>query len=349
MTSSSLWRRLNGVACSILLGSALHAQMGPQPGVVRADRVNVRGKASLQGEVITQLSKGESVVILEEISGAGPKKETEAPPAWLKIKMPANTPVWVNASHVDPASKSVTVRRLNIRGGAGENYSVLGVLDKGSILKEIRTVGDWMEIEAPTNTFGFVAADLIQKSNAPTIAATPVPPVAKTEATGKDTVPPQVKDLSNSPETPAIVPNPTPPTANPLPAPATPTSPAVEVAVPVTAPPKPSPSAVPTNVPPGEAPVNSARPPASADEPLPRRIITREGIVKRARNIQAPDDYQLVSAETGKTINFLVTDKLGFSLKDFVDRKLMVTGEELVDRRWPNTPILDVEDLRIVP
>ncbi|MBM3823155.1 MAG: hypothetical protein FJ404_09770 [Verrucomicrobia bacterium] len=355
MTSSPFWRRILGRACLALLAAGLQAQNASDLGSVRADRVNVRGKASLQSEVITQLSKGESVVILDEAAAAGAKQETGTPPAWLKIRMPANTPVWVNASHVDPASKSVTVRKLNIRGGVGENYSILGTVDKGAVLKEIRTVGDWMEIEAPTNTFGFVAADLITRGAAPMHPPASVPPVASapnTKAPPPVTIqtPLPVRDLSSAPDVakPAVPPasNSNPPSTESVKAPTPPPAPETPVAATATlSPPKPEP----TNLAPAEPPVTSARPSPSNEEPPPKRVISREGIVKKARNIQAPDDYQLVSEESGRVINFLVTHKLGITLKDFVGRKLLVTGEELVDRRWPNTPIIDVEDLRIVP
>lgn len=309
-----------------------------ESGVVRSDRVNVRGKASLQGEVVTQLRKGEPVAILEEIpASTQAKKEAGAPSAWLKIKMPANTPVWVNASHVDPATKTVTVRRLNIRGGAGENFSVLGTLDKGAVLKEIRTVEDWMEVEAPTNTFGFVAADLVTRDG-----SSAEPPVSSS-ALGKaaESKPLPVRDLSPPPVVttpPPVQISATPPaTANPALTQTRP--PATPPPVVVVTPPAPAVTPAPA----------MAVAPADKDEPLPKRVISREGVVKRALNIQAPSDFQLVSVETGKILNYLLTRKLGFSFEDFAGRKLLVTGEELVDKRWPNTPMIEIETFRIVP
>src|SRR5262245_790992 len=40
----------------------------PAPATVKQDRVNVRGQASMIGEVITQLKKGESITILDEVT-----------------------------------------------------------------------------------------------------------------------------------------------------------------------------------------------------------------------------------------------------------------------------------------
>ena len=56
------------------------------------------------------------------------------------------------------AGKTVSVKKLNLRAGPGENYSVLGVIESGTPVKEIQVKGDWMEIEAPADAYAFVAA-----------------------------------------------------------------------------------------------------------------------------------------------------------------------------------------------
>ena len=58
----------------------------PVPATVKQDRVNIRGRAALVAEVITQLHKGESVTVLEEIAVKNPK--AGEPAAWAKITMP---------------------------------------------------------------------------------------------------------------------------------------------------------------------------------------------------------------------------------------------------------------------
>ena len=300
---------------------------------VKGDRVNVRAKASIQSEVITQLHKGETVSILEEIIPPAPVRGGSSN-SWFKIAMPANTPVWVNSSHIDAASKTVSVRRLNVRGGAGENFSVLGTLEKGAAIKEIRTVGDWMEIEAPTNTFGFVSTEFVVRSSPPP----PTPPAPAASQPVVEKLP--VKEVDPAPvETVPRVHVSVPPTV------AAQTAPKPPVEQPTPPPPLPVAS---TPVPP--APIATpVVPGATREEPLPRRTVSREGIVKRTFSIQAPGDHQLVSVDNGKTLNYLVTRKLGFSMEGFGGRKIVVTGEELVDKRWPNTPIIEVETFRIVP
>src|SRR5437870_555106 len=107
---------------------------GAEIGAAKENYVNVRGQPSFVGEIVTRLKKGEEVAILEEIMVEKPKPGE--PGKWFKIAMPANTPVWVYSPLVDPTSKTVAPRRLNLRAGPGENYSVVGRLDQGAAVKE---------------------------------------------------------------------------------------------------------------------------------------------------------------------------------------------------------------------
>src|SRR4030095_14864371 len=129
--------------------------------VVRENNLNVRGLPSFVGEIITRLKKGEEVTILEEITVEKPKPGE--PSKWAKIKMPSNTPVWVSSLFIDPVDKKVLIKRLNVRAGPSEDYSVVGRLEQGAVIKEISTKGDWLEIELPSNAYAFVAADRLDK------------------------------------------------------------------------------------------------------------------------------------------------------------------------------------------
>jgi uncharacterized protein YgiM (DUF1202 family) len=148
--------------CTVLFltGALLAASAAEQTALVKGDRVNVRGRPSLLGEVITQLNQGEKVIVIEEIPVATPKPGE--PASWTRIALPANTPVWVFAPYIDPDTKTSMVNRLNLRGGPGENYSVLGRLERGSKVNEIRVVSNWMEIEAPAGTHAFVASNFLE-------------------------------------------------------------------------------------------------------------------------------------------------------------------------------------------
>jgi hypothetical protein len=86
-----------------------------------------------------------------------------------------------------------------------------------------------------------------------------------------------------------------------------------------------------------------------APELPPRRVVNREGRVIISRSIQAPTEYALESLQTRRTINYIHSEDLGVNLRIYAGRKVIVTGEELLDRRWTNTPIIEVESIRLVP
>jgi SH3-like domain-containing protein len=376
--------------CLALL-SALPCFSAEETAVVKDGKVNVRGQPSLAGEVVTQLQKGEKVVILEEVKPAHPK--TNDPPVWARIQMPNNTPVWIYADLVDTNSKSIKVPRANLRAGPGENFSVVGRLPRGAVVNEIRRVEDWLEIETPPGAYGFVAANLLSKvgpGNATTVAATPPvtspPPMTTPADLAKPPVlPPPVNNGAAAqpvvPNAPPII-SPTvqqakaaPPAAsgNPLAEPPKTEStrmptfepmvteqtvagaPKTVASTPKTVAPAPAPVAsAPVTVP--SAPATVASTPAAApvakatpEDGLVRRVVRREGLVRSTTSIQAPTYYELLNPDNRKTINYLHTDKLDVNLKDYRGRRIIVTGEEAIDPRWPKTPVIEVEHLELIP
>jgi hypothetical protein len=86
------------------------------------------------------------------------------------------------------------------------------------------------------------------------------------------------------------------------------------------------------------------------EEPPPlRRIVRREGLVRSTLSIQAPTYYELLNPQNRKTINYLHTDSMGTHLKDYRGRRIVVTGEEGIDPRWPKTPVIEVETIELIP
>jgi uncharacterized protein YgiM (DUF1202 family) len=283
------------------------------PAVVEANHVNVRGQAKLKSEVVTRLDKGQTVTVLEEIvhnnSGA------DEPSAWAKILLPTNTHVWVNTAYIDGTNKTVRPKRLNLRSGPGENYSVLGQLEHGDPVKEVTTKGDWTQIEPPANAYAFVAAQFLkQEAPGAVVASTPPEPV-----------PPPIP-----PPTPATVPE----------GPAVATN-ATEVAVPAAAPGETN--AAPLPPPPTEPPATPA-----ADEPPPKRIVQREGLVRGLVSIQAPTKFSLVSPDNGRTIDYLYTTSPNLDLRRYKGLRIVVTGEEALDDRWGNTPVITIQKIQVV-
>jgi uncharacterized protein YgiM (DUF1202 family) len=289
----------------------------PTPATVKGDRVNVRGKASLIGEVVTQLKKGESITVLSEIPVKSPKPGE--PAAWAKIAMPANVPVWIHASFVDTTAKTVKANRLNVRAGPGENFSVIGRLPKGAAYKELRQIDDWIEIETPPGTFGYVAADLVTRSVALT-ATTPAPEP-------KPVTPPAL--VETKVETPPAPATPTDPVVS---KPATPEKPATPPTPVVSDPPAPEPFVAP-----------------APDAPPIKRIVTREGIVRYTVSLRAPSHFSLEDPDTKRTIAFLITDHKDLNFHHLVHQRYLVTGEEFLDKRWNNRTVLRVDTVEAAP
>jgi uncharacterized protein YgiM (DUF1202 family) len=274
----------------------------PGPAVVIASNVNVRGQAKLKSEIVTRVNKGQELTVLEEIKLK--KSEPDEPSAWAKILLPTNTHVYVNSSFIDPTNKTVMPRKLNARSGAGENYSVLGLLKRGDSVKEVATKGEWLEIEAPADAYAFVAAQYLRQEAPGT--APPVEPITATPVTEQPTV-------AAAPTEPPVVP------------------PGTEPAL--------------TN-----APESTVTPPSPIvpDEPPPKRIVLREGVVRGTFSIQAPTHYELVSPESGRVINYLYTTSVGLDLSRYKGMRIVVTGEEGLDERWRNTPVITIERIQVV-
>ena len=108
-----------------------------------------------------RVTKGQAVTVIEEIvrNNSGP----EEPSAWAKIVLPPSAHVWVSSTYINTSNETVRPKKLNLRSGPGENYSVIGRLQGGDAVKPITTKGDWTEIEAPTNAYAFVAAQYLKQ------------------------------------------------------------------------------------------------------------------------------------------------------------------------------------------
>jgi uncharacterized protein YgiM (DUF1202 family) len=289
----------------------------PEPAVVVGKNTNVRGQADIHSEVVLRLKQGEIVTVLEEITK---KPKPDEPGQWSMIALPASSHVWVSTHFIDANTKVVLPKRLNLRSGPGENYSVLGRLDQGAVVKELETKGTWMKIEAPINAHAFVASHLISRDKALVEKAlalsAPKPPVVAAV-----TPPPQ------PPLETVVVPVTPPPDTTPAPA-TPPPPPVIPPAVTETAPPAPA---------------------APAEEIFVKRVVTREGIVKRSLSIQAPTYFVLTSRENNRTLNYLHSPAGTIAIKDYFNQRVLITGEEVLDERWPNTPVIEVETIQAVP
>jgi hypothetical protein len=143
----------------------------PGPATITGDNVNVRGRASFAGEILKRLNKGDAVNVIEQVYLARPKPNE--PAQWAKIGFPAGASVWVHSAFIETTNGSVKPKRLNMRGGPGENYSIVGVLTQGEVVKETSRKGVWIEIAAPEKAYAFVAARYVKQD----VTLPAVPPI----------------------------------------------------------------------------------------------------------------------------------------------------------------------------
>ena len=351
----------------------------PKSGKVTADRVNVRARASLIGERVTQLRKEDTVTVLATVK-IDPPKEGE-PAEWLKIAMPAGGQTWVHMAFVKEGK--VTANKLNVRAGGSERFSIVAHLAKDDEVKEKRTSGDWIEIEHPEGAHAFVAASFVEiggvaetveeektesTENRETTEVTETTETTeesteKVEETNEETTevtetteekPANTESIEETTKTTEA------PTTNDMPDVPEPEVVVVEEGADTNKPPAGNPEDA-EEIKPDPAPVTTKK-----ELPVPPpRIVTREGKIKRRffRSPRAPSRYELVD-EKGRTLNYLFSsDETPLKVADdeeepitferlmnmLRNRKVILTGVEAVDPRWPSLPLLDVRTLKTVP
>ena len=356
------------VAVSSLSAKDVVSEVTPhETGTVSADRVNVRARASLIGERVAHLRKGDRVTVLAKVTVAPPRKGE--PANWLKIAMPTAGQTWVHMSFIKESK--VTAKRLNVRAGGSERFSIIGRLTKGDTVKEKRTAGDWIEIEHPAGAHAYIAAKFIELGQ----AAEEAKPEKTSEA--KPTEETETEESKETPEAkPAAEEAKEPVEANGKPEESN------ETTEPGDMPEPPAPELVVVDAPEsGDAQKPSMGNPEDAEETKPEpttavddtklpvpppRIVTREGNIKRRffRSPKAPSRFELIN-DNGLTINYLYSSDSGplksakgedgepITFKHLMNmlrnRRVILTGIEAVDPRWPSLPLLDVRTLKTLP
>ncbi len=327
------------------LEATMPVTLVPGPATVAADHVNLRGQAGLQGEVVGHVQKGDTVNVLAEITLD--KAKAGEPAQWAKIALPAGTKVWVDSKYIDATNNVVTARKLNLRGGPGENYSVLGIIEKGAAVTVVTNKNDWAQIQTPDSAFAFVAAGYLKQEGSMTgTNGAASPTVATTEPATTAIVPPTPTSVPEA--QPIAPPAATPP---PVPEPATATAPA----------PAPEATTTPqTNAAVSEASVMNLPPPTLATDnstdsttdtnlpPPPPRIVTHEGSVRPSVSLVAPTYFELYDPTDNKAINYLYSPTTNLNLSRYNGLHITVTGEEGMDVRWKDTPVLTIQKIYVL-
>jgi hypothetical protein len=106
-------------------------------------------------------------------------------------------------------------------------------------------------------------------------------------------------------------------------------------------------AAVPTAPAPASAPSAVAPAAERSSTDSGQRTVTREGYVRKTIDPNAPTDYQLKDIQTGEATEFLLS--LDIKFKTYLGGRVTVTGPEMMDPRWPQTPILQVQTISPMP
>ncbi len=139
-------------------------------GKVNADALNVRSGASTSNSIIGSLKSGDKVEILSTSNG------------WHKIKY-NNTQGYVSSDYITISSNDnssnpddspshnvdgkiaiVTADALNVRSGAGTNYSVISTVRYGSKLPIISASNGWYNVKVGSTT-GYISGDYVSITN----------------------------------------------------------------------------------------------------------------------------------------------------------------------------------------
>ena len=57
---------------------------------------------------------------------------------------------------------------------------------------------------------------------------------------------------------------------------------------------------------------------------------------------------RLISPENGRNINYLYTTSTNLDLRRYKGLRIIVTGEEGLDERWENTPVITIQKIQVV-
>lgn len=142
-------------------GVSIPAHAAELEAKVRGERVNLRAKPQENAEVVGQVSDGQQLVVLSVTN------------EWVEIKPPEQIDFWIANEFV--TDDTVVVNKLNARAGAGINYTVVGVFNRGDKVVRRGSFGEWLKVAAPADARLWVNRSLVEIVNP---AAPLLPPEA---------------------------------------------------------------------------------------------------------------------------------------------------------------------------
>ena len=135
----------------LLLASAslAVAQTNEAPKIkVTGDRVSLRAKPSLDGELLDRAMRGEEMVYFEQTNG------------WVAVQAPDSLNFWVAGEFIKEGV--VEPKKLNVRSGPSRNYNVVAVVERDDVLSVRGEFNEWLKIAPPIGSRVWISADYIE-------------------------------------------------------------------------------------------------------------------------------------------------------------------------------------------
>ena len=144
---------------------------------VTADNVNLRAKALLTSEVVTQAHYDDRLTAYEIGS------------EWVEVAAPATADAWVMKSYVQAPANTIGANRVNVRAGPSINYNILCTLALGDTVEPRgEEVADWLKIAPPPAARVWVSREFVEILSGEAAAAAPAKEtgVAENKPAGQD-------------------------------------------------------------------------------------------------------------------------------------------------------------------
>lgn len=146
-----------------------------EKGIVTASALNIRSGPSTNCDKVAKLYKGKAVEILEKSNG------------WYKVRVSGSIVGWGSAKYISTSGSSESTSnqsnstssgttvsgngkvnvssRLNIRSGAGTNYSLVGKANNGDVVKLLEQNNGWYKIKLSNGVTGWASSQYISKTS----------------------------------------------------------------------------------------------------------------------------------------------------------------------------------------
>jgi len=120
---------------------------------ITGNDVNIRAGQDINFEVIFQVNEGDKIIVLG--------KEGD----WYKIRVPEGAFAYIHHDflNIEENEGEVKGSNVNLRAGAGINYTILGQVNKPDIIEVVDKIGDWYMVKPPQVASAWVSVDFVER------------------------------------------------------------------------------------------------------------------------------------------------------------------------------------------